>query len=88
VRRHPKAITQAVNITSALIAFNQEITGAVTRLEAGDIKNIPGELLFRSVGIDGTGHIDSNQLMVSVTSKVGGYAFNKLSKFFLRRFRM
>jgi hypothetical protein len=91
-RRHPKLLTRAVNATGALIAFNREIGSVVTDFQSGNLMANPHgslqNLLYASVGITPDGSLNNAALQASIVSKVGGYAFVKIAKFFLRRFRM
>lgn len=91
-KRHPKMITKAVNAFSALLAFNQEIGQAVTNFQNGGWVNDPKGALeavfFKATGVTPSGSVDSAQLTASAVSKIGAYGFNKVAKFFLKRFRM
>jgi len=92
VRRHPKLTTQAVNVGSALVAFSQEIGAVVRNFQNGTWFANPeaalNELLAVSTGVHTDGTINIAQTTTSATAKIGGYALNKVAKFFLRKFRM
>jgi hypothetical protein len=91
VKRHPKLATQAINVTSAAIAFSAEIGSAANNFRNGIWFSNPeaglNELLFVSTGIHTDGSIDYNRTTASALAKVGGYAFNKVAKWFLKRMR-
>lgn len=90
--KHPKALTKAVNALGLIIAFNQEIGQAIQDVQNGSYFNDPvnalNRLKFKSLGIDNFGTVNPAQLSASITSKVGGYAFVKIAKFFTKRLRM
>ena len=92
MRRHPSMTTKAVNLASLAIAFNQEIGSAVQNFQNGTWFSNPqaalNELLAKSTGIHTDGSINSQETSISVLSKIGGFAFNKVSKFFIRRFKV
>jgi hypothetical protein len=85
-------LTKLVNGVGALIAFNREIGSAATDLQNGNMFRNPQQslqnLLYASVGVNQAGTVDPGALTASVTAKIGGYAFVKVAKFFLRRFRI
>ncbi len=81
--RHPKATTAAINAATLLMAFNQEIESVANNVRNGNWQSIPKDLLATGTGIS-NGHIDSTQAAISVASKVGAYAFNKIAKHFAK----
>lgn len=91
--KHPKLVNQAVNGLSAAIAFSPEIASAVTDAQNGNWQRVPaqalGHITAATTGFDpGDSSFDANKLKASIAAKAGGYAFNKVAKYFLKRFRM
>jgi hypothetical protein len=89
--RKPKASTTAVNITSAAIAFEQEIGSAVADFFSGawfsDTQGSIQRLKYAATGVDSFGTVHPDKLTGSVVSKLAGYGFNKAAKWFLKRMR-
>ncbi len=89
MRRHPKAITQAINITSAVIAFNRELKTLIGAIETNNFTNILRDESIAAIGLNtDTGQIQSQDALASAVSKLGGYGFNKVAKWFARSIRM
>ncbi len=90
--KHPKLITKLVNLTGALIAFNREIGSVAADFQSGFLVSNPQgslqNLMLNSIGLRGDGSIDQGRLYGSIVSKVGGYGFVKVAKFFLKHFRI
>lgn len=84
----PKLLTKAITVGGLLIAFNPEIGSLSNSFQSGEIfrdpQNAFRQLAYNSVGIDGQGNLDTSKLVASLTSKVGGYAFVKVAKWFVR----
>lgn len=92
-RHHPKAATTAVNVTSALIAFSNEIGQVYSDFTTGVYQSNPQQglanLTLRATGVNPqTGQIDTGKLAASITAKVAAYGFNKAGKWFVRKLRM
>jgi hypothetical protein len=85
-------ITRLINGVSILIAFNREIGQVSSDFQAGTFQTNPAgalqNLLSAATGVTPSGTINYTALTASAYSKIGGYAFGKIAKAFVKHFKI
>lgn len=89
VHHRPKMLSKLITAGGLLIAFNPEIGSVARDFQSGTLISNPQQALsnlaYNSVGIEANGTINAAALTASITSKVGGYIFVKVARFFVKR---
>jgi type IV secretory pathway VirB6-like protein len=84
--------TKLINAAGLLIAFNKEIGVTAGNFQSGRLITNPqaalGDVTYAAIGIDSNGNINNAALTASIVSKIGGYGFVKVAKFFTKHMRI